>query len=636
MCGIAGYISKTGEFRPDKQILKRMTDKIRHRGPDAEGQWHDEKVALGHRRLSIIDLDAKSNQPMFSHDGRFVLTYNGEVYNYIEIKKDLLADGATFLTNSDSEVIIEAYRKYGAECFNMFNGMWALAIYDRQEKKIILSRDRFAVKPLYILDRRDVFAFGSEIKAILTAFPEETVSNDVWIYRYLSFKLNYDVDEETAYKNIKRFPAAHYMIYNLDTDEKKFYRYWDVDEEKFRRRWIDGKDPLETFKELFDSAVTLRLRSDVEVGSCLSGGIDSSSIVGCASYISGRQMHTFSSIYEDKDCNEEFYIRKVNEKWNTIPHYILPDDYEKNFTHYVEELTYHHDQPSGGSSLYSGYMVMKGVHGHVKVLLDGQGADELFAGYLSYYGLYIRDLLKKGGFFNKCKVVDLLVFINSVWPNLTESYIDTPSLVRTIGLKNSDVFYDESWRDEVTVRRKSQIFTDNFIGDVKDKYEKKKFRIAGNLNNRLCEDFFVGSIPAILHNEDGNSMAFSIETRLPFMDYRIVEFALALGEEYKIKHQWTKWIVRQACKKYLPTEVYKRTNKMGFPAPFGRWIRSGKDKNHVKEVIFAFGKRGIVPSRTIEDYYAAHMEGGADLDLILFKLYSMELWLGMRETGRFG
>ena len=233
MCGIAGYICKDETIRPSRQVLKTMTDKIRHRGPDAEGQWCDEKVGLGHRRLSIIDLDSKSDQPMFSHDERYVLVFNGEIYNYVELKRELVQQGCKFRTNSDSEVIIESYRHYGPACFNMFNGMWAFALYDRSEKKIILSRDRFSVKPLYILDRDDICVFASEIKAIISAFPEACVINETWVHRYLSFSLNDDIDEECAYKNIKRFPAAHYMVYDLITLKKKFYQYWEVNEEIF-------------------------------------------------------------------------------------------------------------------------------------------------------------------------------------------------------------------------------------------------------------------------------------------------------------------------------------------------------------------------------------------------------------------
>lgn len=626
MCGIAGYISRTNKYKPDYALVKKMTDKIAHRGPDAEGQWTDEHIALGHRRLSIIDLDSKSNQPMFSHDGRYAITYNGEIYNYIELKKELISNGAVFKANCDTEVIIEAYRAYGENCMNLFNGMWAFALYDLEEQKVIFSRDRFGIKPMYTIDNEDVFAFASEIKALLAAFPEENILNETWIYRYLSGSVNEDRDENCVYKNVKIFPAANYMVYDLRSHAKTYKRYWNVDEKLFYDRWMKGKNPIKTFKALFESAVELRLRADVEVGACLSGGLDSSAIVGCASKKSGKKMHTFSSIYTDKECNEEPYIRLVNEKWNTVPHYMKPDDYEKNFTKYIVDLTYHHDQPTVSASLYSQYMVMKGVQGNVKVVLDGQGADELFAGYIPYYSYYITDLMNKNTLRAKCKAIKMLVLVKKEWPDVIGA-VSTDTIVRLVGLKNSFLFQNQNKINGLKVKRNASLFTDDFMDKVHDDFQAKEIPCSSALNTRLCNDVLNKSIPALLHNEDGNSMAFSIESRVPFLDYRIVEFAIALDGKYKIKNQWTKWIIRKACREYLPREIAERKNKMGFPAPFARWLREGKSKDEIKDIIYAFGERNIVPAETIDCFYKAHMDKTVDFSDILFKFYSMELWL---------
>lgn len=628
MCGIAGYIDKTGKYRPEKKLVKKMTDAMIHRGPDAEGQWIDEYIALGHRRLSIIDLEAKSNQPLVSHDGKYVITFNGEIYNYIELKRELVGKGAVFRTDSDTEVVIEAYRAYGEECFNQFNGMWSLALYDMEEQKVILSRDRFGIKPAYTVDNEDVFVFASEIKAILAAFPEENIPNEACIYRYLSQSVNEDTDEQCFYKNIKIFPAAHYMIYDLQTHTREYKSYWEVNEQLFYEKWIQEKNPVKTFGKLFESAVELRLRADVEVGACLSGGLDSSAIVGCASKKFGRKMHTFSSVYTDKECNEESYIRKVNERWDTIPHYIKPDDYEENFTKYIEDLTYHHDQPTGGASLYSQYMVMKEVQGKVKVILDGQGADELFAGYIPYYSYYIDDLLSRNTFRAKCKAIKMLVIIKKEWPDVIGA-VSTDTIVRLVGLKNSFLFQNEKKIKDLKIKRSVQMFTDDFMDKVHDNYQKKEIQCSSNLNTRLCNDVLNKSIPALLHNEDGNSMAFSIESRVPFLDYRIVEFAIALDGKYKIRNQWTKWIIRKACRDYLPKEVAKRKNKMGFPAPFARWLREGRSRDELKRIIYEFGERNIVPKETIDQLYRAHVDGEADYSDILFRIYNIELWYKM-------
>lgn len=625
MCGIAGYIDKSGKYRPEKKLVKKMTDVMIHRGPDAEGQWIDEHIALGHRRLSIIDLDAKSNQPLISHDGKYVITFNGEIYNYIELKRELERKGCVFSTDSDTEVVIEAYRAYGKECFNQFNGMWSLALYDIEKQKVILSRDRFGIKPAYTVDNEDVFVFASEIKAVLAAFPEENIPNEACIYRYLSQSVNEDTDEKCFYKNIKIFPAAHYMIYDLQNHTREYKSYWEVNEQLFYEKWIRGKNPIKTFRKLFESAVELRLRADVEVGACLSGGLDSSAIVGCASKKFEREMHTFSSIYTDKECNEESYIRKVNERWNTIPHYIKPDDYEENFTKYIEDLTYHHDQPTGGASLYSQYMVMKEVKGKVKVILDGQGADELFAGYIPYYSYYIDDLLSRNTFRAKCKAIKMLVIIKKEWPDVIGA-VSTDTIVRLVGLKNSFLFQNEKKIKDLKVKRSAKMFTDDFMAKVHDDYQKKEIQCSSNLNTRLCNDVLNKSIPALLHNEDGNSMAFSIESRVPFLDYRIVEFAIALDGKYKIRNQWTKWIIRKACRDYLPKEIVKRKNKMGFPAPFARWLREGSSRKELKRIIYEFGERDIVPKETINQLYRAHVNGKADYSDILFRIYNIELW----------
>ena len=631
MCGIAGFISKTKIQENDINKIKVMTDRIAHRGPDAEGEWNDDKVAFGHRRLSIIDLDIKSNQPMVSSDGNYIIVFNGEIYNYIELREQLEKKGAIFRTNSDTEVIIEAYRAYGTECFNMFNGMWAFALYDLRKEQVIFCRDRFGIKPLYITDNDKVFAFASEIKSIIAAFPEENIPNSNSIYRYLTFSVNEDTDENTFYKNVKIFPAAHYMIYDLKDNSNKLAAYWGINESEFYDKWIEGKNPVKTFKALFEDAIKLRLRADVEVGACLSGGLDSSAIVGCASKKYGKKMHTFSSIYTDKECNEEPYIRSVNEKWNTIPHYIKPDDYEENFTEYIKDITYHHDQPTAGASLYSQYMVMKGVKGHVKVVLDGQGADELFAGYIQYYAHYIADLINRNTLMARCKAIRMLTIVKKEWPDIIGA-VSTDTIVKLVGLENSFLFQNKKKIESLRTKRSTQIFTDNFLKMVNDNYQKKDVELSSRLNTRLCNDVINKSIPALLHNEDGNSMAFSIESRVPFLDYRIVEFAMALDGKYKIKNQWTKWIIRKACKEYLPAKVVKRKNKMGFPAPFCRWLRDGKSKDEIRQVIFDFSKRNIVPKETIEKIYAEHEEGRVDHSDILFRFYSMELWTRQCET----
>lgn len=628
MCGIAGFVYKNNSRKTERERLKKMTDAIAHRGPDAEGMFIEGNVALGHRRLSIIDLSKEGDQPMYSRDQRYVIVFNGEIYNYLELKEELRSLGAEFWNQTDTEVIIEAYRYWGRECVKRFNGMWAFCIYDTVKQELFFSRDRFAVKPLYLLDREDVIAFSSEAKAIIAAFPEENLPDYDMVYRFLSGTPE-DRDELSYYKNIKIFQSATCMTYFIREQKLDRCTYWDVDQEEFKRKWIDGKSPIVTFRELLEDSVRLRLRADVEVGSCLSGGLDSSAIVGICSKKFGVRMHTFSSIYSDKDCNEKKYVDCVNKYNHTIPHLIYPEPEQTGLIHAFSKIIYHHDGPNMGASLYSQYSVMQGVKGNVKVVLDGQGADELFGGYIPYYGYYISDLLNENTLRSKVKAVKTIAVIAQEWPGMLD-HIQSDAVIQALGAEFYKDLRKRTGQQGKAVSRQQgshPLFTEQFLGAIDRNILYTEKNIKGILNTRLCKDLTRDGIPSFLHNEDGNSMAFSIESRIPFLDYRIVEFGLALHEKYKMRNEWTKWIIRKSCKQYLPREVAARKNKMGFPAPFARWLRECGERDVMRELIYAFGSRGIVPMDTVEFYYKQHMNGEADRNVLLYKFLVLELWL---------
>lgn len=627
MCGIAGWFYKNLTHNTEQERIQKMTNAIAHRGPDAEGFFLENNIALGHRRLSIIDLSEDGNQPMFSHDNAYVIVFNGEIYNYVELKEELAQLGATFQNSTDTEVIIEAYRFWGKNCVKRFNGMWAFCLYDREKKECFFSRDRFGIKPLYVLDREDVFAFASEAKAILAAFPEENLPDYDMVYRYLWDGVPEDRDEKCFYRNIKRFEQAQSMVYHLDTNEQEKEQYWDVDEEAFRKKWIIGKNPVKTCKMLLEDAVKIRMRADVEVGSCLSGGLDSSAIVGICKKKFGFTMHTFSSIYSDKDCNEKEYIDEVNQFNETIPHLIYPEPEKHSLLDAFQRILYHHDGPNGGASLYSQYSVMQGVHGNVKVVLDGQGADELFGGYIPYYGYRLQDMMQDNKLRNRCAAIKTIAILTKEWPDMVSS-IQSDAMVQALGIKlYKKIIKKYKKQDTVRTVGNYPLFTKEFLESVNKDVSFSEKQITGALNARLCKEVTRDSIPMLLHNEDGNSMAFSIESRVPFLDYRLVEFGLALDGKYKIRNEWTKWIVRKSCKEYLPKKVEKRKNKMGFPAPFARWLRECDEKEQMKELIYAFGERNIVPKETIDFYYQEHVSGKADRNGILYKFLVLELWL---------
>lgn len=623
MCGIAGIISKQNS-KIDKEEIQKMNDVMAHRGPDSEGIYLDHNIALGHRRLSIVDLSDSGSQPMMSHDERFVLVFNGEIYNYIELKEQLQREGAVFYTETDTEVIIEAYRYWGKDCTKYFNGMWSIALYDTVQKQVFFSRDRFGVKPLYIYESEKEIIFASEIKCITAIRPEEKVADITQIARYLK-GWQEDMDDHTFYKNIRNFPKSSSMIYDMHARTKEYQKYWEINVAEFQKKW-QYKNPYKKFRELLEDSIKIRLRADVEVGASLSGGLDSSTIVGIVSKKYHKKIHTFSSIYEEKNCNEKEFIDCVNEFADTVPHHIFPDQSE-DIMQDIKDLIYYHDGPCHSASPYSGYCVYRGVGKQVKVLLDGQGADELFGGYLTFYNAKLKELLRQNTFISKIRAINLVFSVRNEWPERIH-LLNKELLLKTLGARGYRELTRKMGRD-----------TSNKISGTKIKYRQEFERIS--LENKLQENDSIVSeldkdlylrlwykmLPRILHDVDRNSMARSLEVRLPFLDYRLVEFSYTLPDQYKIRGRWTKYVLRKSCKKYLPKKISRRRNKMGFPAPFDKWLRDDRFKEKIKIYIDAFKERNIVDSDSLEQLYAEHISGNNNWADMLFRIMSLEIWL---------
>lgn len=618
MCGIAGIIRKNNVDVTLNEI-KRMTDQLVHRGPDAEGQWRFENIGLGHRRLSILDLTDNGKQPMASYDDKYTIVFNGEIYNYLELKEELKILGGRFRNNTDTEVILEAYRQWGTDCVNRFNGMWAFALYDSKKKIVFCSRDRFGVKPFCYLNREDIFLFASEPKAILELCPEEKRYNPTAIHRFLK-EMPEDMDNLTFYENILQLEAANCLVYNLQNHSMKQWEYWEINADKIYEQRIKGKNLISEFRNLLEDAIRIRLRSDVELGSSLSGGLDSSTIVGIMAKKFGKKVCTFSSVYEDKDCNEKEYIDAVNEFADTDVNLIYPDD-NNNLLEALNDIVIHHDGPNSGASLYSGWSVYKGAAGTVKVLLDGQGADELLGGYLYSYNSRLHDIMKTATWKAKLQTIKLFTIFSKEWPEM-EYILSTDIVWRSLGKIKGRL----SDKKANTYEKNQNLFLDEFEKKAGKEPTRCMGKVRGELNQELFWQLKQSSIPAILHNVDGNSMAFSLEVRLPFLDYRLAEFCMALDGKYKIKNQWTKWILRKSCKKYLPEKVLNRTNKMGFPAPFGRWLKESGEREKIKKIIFALGEREIVKGEAIQEYYRQHMTGEIDRSVMLYRILTLELW----------
>lgn len=622
MCGIAGIINKKNT-EVNKKEIQIMNDAMIHRGPDAEGIYMDGNIGLGHRRLSIVDLSESGNQPMFSYDKKYVLVYNGEIYNYIELKAQLVKKGAKFTTETDTEVIIEAYRFWGVNCTKKFNGMWSFALYDIENRQVFFSRDRFGIKPLYIYESEEELIFASEIKCITAIRPEQKKVDVTQIARYLA-DYQEDMDEHTFYENIHNFPKSHNMLYYLDTACCEYQKYWEINVLAFKEKW-KCKNPYRTFLELLEDSIRIRLRADVKVGASLSGGLDSSTIVGIMSKKFHVKVHTFSSIYKEKSCNEKEFIDCMNQYADTIPHYIYPDKSD-NIIQDMEDMLYYHDGPCYSASPYSGYCVYRGVGSNVKVLLDGQGADELFGGYLFFYHAKLREVLKQNDWKAKAKAVNLIFSIRKIYPEM--AHVLTDELLRKMFGTQGYKFLREKIRRKAPRQQNTEIkYRKEFAKiDLKIKPQNNS-SIMNELDKELNLQLQYEMLPRILHDVDRNSMARSLEVRLPFLDYRLVEFSYALSDEDKIRGSWTKYIMRKSCKKYLPEKVCNRRNKMGFPAPFDKWLRDERFKDDIKKYIDAFKKRNIVNAHSLERCYQAHLFGKENWDDQLFRFMMLEMWL---------
>jgi asparagine synthase (glutamine-hydrolysing) len=619
MCGIAGKIWRECNRRGDEAAVWTMNAAQAHRGPDGEGYYVDGPLALGHRRLAILDLSSSGHQPMASHDGQYVIVFNGEIYNYIELRRELEQHGRHFRSGSDTEVILEAYHQWGADCVTRFNGMWAFALYDRTAQRVFLSRDRFGIKPFYYLHRSDCLAFASEIKALLAAFPEERKVNRAVIRRFLPSG-RFDDSPETFLSNIVNLPAAHHATYDLHTGHLSIARYWDLDGNVLRER-SSGTDPVETLYELLQSAVKLHLRSDVPVGTCLSGGLDSSTIVALMSRQLGHPVHTFSGLYDDADCAEEEYVNLVNAHVCARPHPIYPEP--GDLFDDLATITWHQDEPSAGPGLYTQFHVMRAAHGTVKVILDGQGGDELFAGYLPYLTWHLHDLLDEGGLFHRAQAMMLAAQIVRHWG---AGYLGDAagrlfgSPVAHLGRR--------IWRSRratlpVPLLHPALVHE---AGDT-DQWQP---RFGSRLQDLLYRDLVQQSIPALLHYEDRNSMAYSLEARVPLLDYRIVEFALSLDARFKIHGSWTKWVLRKAAARVLPHAVAWRRGKLGYPTPFARWLRQEKHRQPVLDLLFSpsFRDRELVNVAALRALWEQH-QAGMDHSWVLYRCLTLEMWQRM-------
>lgn len=602
MCGICGIVNfdKKPVNESDIQLMMR---KIKHRGPDDEGLFIDGSIGLGFVRLSIIDLSPLGHQPMFDSSGRYVLIYNGEVYNYIEIRDELKKLGYIFKSNSDSEVLLYSYIEWGEKCLDKFNGMWAFAIFDTFTHKIFLARDRYGIKPLYYFKNNNIFIFASEVRAILPLITERKV-NESAIYDYLIYNRT-DQSNQTFFHNILKIPHG---CYALITEDNFIIKRWYELNSRLREPFSDPYEYYDSFK----NSLKLRLRSDVPVGVCLSGGIDSSSIVSVLlKEFNKNDLNTFSAIYshgekadESKYINE--YRHKLLNMYFTTP---TAETLYKDLNNFISC----HFEPVSNLGPYAQFKVMELVsQTDVVVTMDGQGADEQFAGYDYFYGSFFKELLAK------IKIIDFIKEVSSYIKVYNSAYA-FKYLLLYLAPRN--------------IKNNFGRLAHNYVQDDFFKLYSCKSDVALNLYNpstlgdSLLQHFEY-KLEHLLKWEDQNSMWFSIESRVPYLDFNLVERTLGIPSEKIIKGSVRKFFLREVMKDVLPEKIKNRFDKIGFETPNDKWFRTKLFQEYIFDILNSqsFKNRGYLNAKVCLRDYQRHVVGEINISKEIWKWINLELW----------
>ena len=619
MCGIVGYISTTDFF--SKEQLREAVSCIKHRGPDAEGFYFspDGKIGLGHRRLSILDLSTAANQPMFSANGRYCIVFNGEVYNFMELKEQLEDKGASLKTTSDTEVILELFVEKGPSCFANMNGMFAFAIFDMHEKVVTICRDHLGIKPLFLYQDDGVIIFASELKAIKSLAGQRLSINKAAIPYFLH--LGFIPQPLTIYNKTNKFPSAHYAQIStsdilLNELAVEFVPFWQLENscnEKINDESV-AKNQLE--KLLIDS-VQKQLISDVPIGIFLSGGVDSSLVTAIATKISGaKKIKTFSIAIDDDKFNESKYAAQVATHLKTEHHEFKVN--EKEVIELVDKLISTYDEPFADSSAFPTMMVSRIAKKHVTVTLSGDGGDELFHGYGMYQ--WAKRLEAPYWQFFKKPLFTASQLLNSKYQRIGNmfAYPDKKHILTHI-FSQEQYYFREQELSKLLVN-------DNFNFDEINTLPNFKFNLSAaerqsfwDLNNYLKDDLLV--------KVDRASMQYALETRVPLLDYRLVEFAFNLDEKLKIRNGSMKHLLKQVLFDYLPKEIFERP-KWGFGIPLARWLKTDLkyllDKYTSEAVI---NKYNIVHFTIVKDMRMKYLSGTDYLFNRLWLIIVLHWWL---------
>lgn len=632
MCGIAGIILKQKVNFNLNQKIVAMTDALSHRGPDGEGfilagdqtitphfntlkqnynradinyipktsvQHSDLNsfLAFGHRRLSIIDLSETGHQPMCNANGKTWITFNGEIYNYLEIKADLKKNGHSFISESDTEVVLAAYKEWGFNCVERFNGMWSFCIYDSEKQLCFASRDRLGVKPFYYINNNNLLAFSSEQKAFIKAELIAAKINNNALHNYLINGL-LETNSTNFFEGINELMPGNNLVFNLKTQELKITTYYNLTEHiTLTNDRLSEKELIDKIAYTFENSVKLRLRSDVEVGTCLSGGIDSSALAVTISEITKQPLYCFTSIFKNQSINEEHFADSVANKIKA-KHFKVEPTLE-GFLEEIDSLIYSQDVPIWDTSTYAQYKVMElAKKNNIKVVLDGQGADELFGGYHHHFLAKWNNLFSQGHFMS----------------GLNEILASKKTISNPL-----QFFIKEKIKQKKYFNKKhfEQFFKPEFLKSSEIKNPSVYFN---SVNEQLVEDIYQTRLKSFLKCEDRCGMWHSVESRTPFADdIELINLLFSFNGNKKIKNGVSKYLLREVVKNKLPEEIYKRYDKKGFETPMQQWMQKLRPQllSEIKAANFDFVNQNELEKTDPTNSFQ---------NKLLFKLFVLSRW----------
>jgi asparagine synthase (glutamine-hydrolysing) len=595
MCGIVGIISKNGSPVTTER-MESASICLAHRGPDDHGIWisSDRKMGLGHRRLSILDLSRLAAQPMHYLD-RYFIIHNGEIYNYQEIRTNLAAKGYVFSSSSDTEVIVAAYDAYGKDCLTQFDGMFAFAIWDEKDKKLFAARDRLGEKPFFFSDTAEGFFFASEMKTLWQlGVPKETEPSMLYNFLTIGYTSNPGDPTETFFRNISKLPAASYLTWSESEKQPELIKYWHIDPAAGAAQ--DPAEAIEKFREIFTRSVSRRLRSDVPVGTSLSGGLDSSAIIAFANGLPAEHYshECFTAVFEGFEKNEFAHASKVATQYG-LKHHVVRID-EQQIVPLMDEVMFHQEEPIGSASALAQFMVYRAARQQgVRVLLDGQGADEILAGYHKYYKWYWQELYRKGGLKKSGELA------GSIQAGSREKF----------GWRNKAAAMFPEFAAGIAEGRKARSAARSPGLDPEFVFANKRqlhytMPSSFDLDGALFFNTFTYGLEELLRYADRNSMASGTEVRLPFLSHELVEFLFSMPSSLKIREGWTKWLLRKSVEDKLPEDIVWRKDKTGFEPPQKAWMELASVQEAMQEGKKKLVQAGILSKEVLQKKIKPH------------------------------